>query len=998
MAKIKAKNLKTDSGKHHKKRRKLSLFYKISFSLLIIGFVSLFYFAVLVSTKPKSIPFVTQKINSVLAQRFGYNDVTLENSYLSFTRYGTLKISVVGLNILYSADNSSSEKQSLIIPRVETEFSLLNLLALNFQPIKIKIIRPNIIIDNLSKLSSPDQKNAENETKQNNQALLMIGILSSMQKGNNLIENFEIEDARLTVRGEKFHTEILVKKSKINTAIKNNILTISSENNLSFDAQKSDVNLNSVCQFSKNGDLKCDLFLRNFIPGSIPVFYPALSDFNKVHTAFDANISFAITDNELGSVVFKAKASKGDFEFLDFFKQKMDFSNLSIAGEYNHKIKILDLSQIEADFPSALDLTNKAHLNMSLLLSRLNDPQSKKLDFYIKLQNVLNDELEKFWPVALHEHGIREWVIQHSDGGLIKNAYAKFSITHDGTKSHLENIDSEVIFSDFNLKYGDSFPKISGLSGIASFTHEGMKISISGGDVLNSKISEGLVAIDNFSDPNVILKISGRLNGHAADGLKHASSEPKFFTEIEKYLNGNAQSDFDVRIPLSGKITLRNSYIAANSTIANLSNEYVHGGAILHTKKDFNNSDFVTNIDLTAAELGSKAFDLEKKLNIESGLDLVVSLNEAEKIHLNKISFWKKNEPEQKDQPAKKHQKESSVKAAKITGNIAFTTAPFAITLVNLKNNNFGKNDYNLFYSLDQKAELQKIVIKGQKINLESFLEQKFFTKSSGRQLRNLQIQITANQVNLLHKKFVKNFYFSASCANGICHKGLLRGRYGKKQLINLRTTKKAKDDYAVTEGRITDVGYLAEALGISNVVSGGNAQVKLWNKTFDKKPFLEGRVIVNNDITIYENPTVKRLTKDTLLSQIKDKIFSSKKTVFDSVKLEFSVDDKMLNISSLIANNYKIGITAKGKIDLKNDGYEFKGMIIPGFIINNLFGIGKIPLIGGVISGILTGGEGGGLFGIRYEYIKKNGQKESVFTTNKVSAFVPSTIQNLFE
>jgi hypothetical protein len=68
--------------------------------------------------------------------------------------------------------------------------------------------------------------------------------------------------------------------------------------------------------------------------------------------------------------------------------------------------------------------------------------------------------------------------------------------------------------------------------------------------------------------------------------------------------------------------------------------------------------------------------------------------------------------------------------------------------------------------------------------------------------------------------------------------------------------------------------------------------------------------------------------------------------------------------------------------------------MIVPGFLINNLFGIGNIP----ILRNILTGGEGGGLFGIRYTYVKNQGDKEGTFDTNAVSSFVPSTIQNLFD
>jgi hypothetical protein len=76
----------------------------------------------------------------------------------------------------------------------------------------------------------------------------------------------------------------------------------------------------------------------------------------------------------------------------------------------------------------------------------------------------------------------------------------------------------------------------------------------------------------------------------------------------------------------------------------------------------------------------------------------------------------------------------------------------------------------------------------------------------------------------------------------------------------------------------------------------------------------------------------------------------------------------------------------------------EIRGMIVPGYIINSLFGLGKIPILGSVMSGLLTGGEGGGIFSVRYEYIKKAGEKEGNFSTNKVSAFVPSSITNLFE
>jgi len=242
----------------------------------------------------------------------------------------------------------------------------------------------------------------------------------------------------------------------------------------------------------------------------------------------------------------------------------------------------------------------------------------------------------------------------------------------------------------------------------------------------------------------------------------------------------------------------------------------------------------------------------------------------------------------------------------------------------------------------------------------------------------------------------LRNFYLSLQCNNGLCTRGLLKANYDKKDSLNFKIDK-ASENYSIN-GQISDLGYIAEGLGISNLLAGGDAKIQIEHYAADKKPVFKGSLIIDDDITIFENESVKKLNKNTLFSQVRDKIFSSEKTTFDSVKVEFQIKDSVLDLRSMVANNFKIGITAKGQINLENNDIRLKGMIIPGYIVNSLFGIGKIPVVGGVISGILTGGEGGGLFGISYNYEKKPNDKEGTFSTNKVTAFVPSTIQNLFE
>ena len=61
----------TKSKKARKKKSKIGLFYKFSFSLLLILSLVLAYFVILVSAKPKSIPYITNKIELRIKKDFG---------------------------------------------------------------------------------------------------------------------------------------------------------------------------------------------------------------------------------------------------------------------------------------------------------------------------------------------------------------------------------------------------------------------------------------------------------------------------------------------------------------------------------------------------------------------------------------------------------------------------------------------------------------------------------------------------------------------------------------------------------------------------------------------------------------------------------------------------------------------------------------------------------------------------------------------------------------
>lgn len=957
------------------KKKKIWCFYKVNFSLLALSLILLSYFVVLVAMGPQSLQIVTDKIQNRLQQEFGSNS-SIQNSYIKFTAYGSLRVSVIGLNIFYSSNNSDG-KEFFTIPKLEAEFPIFNFLFLDFVPKKIKISNPLIIINDVTNLKSSKEEVLNSEE----QLAIAFTMLEAINK-ESLIKNLEIENAKfILLKKDGKRKDILLKLAKIKSDFEDETLRISSENIINFDVNKNDVNFSANCNIGVLKEFNCDLFLDNFIPDSISTLHPKLQNLEKLSAAFDANMSLKVKDKILTNLLFKFSSSVGNINFDGFFDKQVDFKNLEISGNYDARLNILNISNIKSDFinfPSQFrKVDQNPNLLMSVIVSDLNLPQ-KKSEFNIKLENILVADLDKFWPANLKQFSSSKWVLENVKDGLVKNAYAKFLLTHDENTT-LKEIDSKVVFDGVNLAYSPYFPAIKNIIGTANFSKSSMLINISNGDVLDGKISDSKVEINNFFAPKVLLDISGNLDGKALGIFAHINNSDAFVQKVEKNISGNASSKFKISLNLSdANFSLNSVALNVESKLRNIESKYVEGDVDLIVKKDFLSKRFIINADFAESKFTAKSFDITKEKSIESWLDLEVWLD-GDNLKLKNISL-NKNENN-----------------AKISGDLLFNLEPFSLKTINLRNRNFGKNYFNLSY--EKIGKNNKLNINGRKLNFGALLAGKFFSNfSDDSDSFNFETNINLSRVELLNNKFLKQFKLNFDCNNGLCKTGRMTANYLEKENISLAISKELEKEFSSISGKISELGYLAEGFGFSNLIQGGDAEIKVKNIAKNKKATFEGEVEVNRDITIFENEKVKKFSKDNLFAKIKDKIFSSGKTTFDFVKIEFVLDDSLFELKSMVANNYKIGITGKGKFNLHQDSFEIKGMIVPGFLINNLFGIGNIPLIGGVISGVLTGGEGGGVFGLKYNYVKNKSDEEGQFSTNKVAAFVPSTLQNLFD
>jgi hypothetical protein len=961
--------------KHRKIKQKIKLFYKISLFILLFAAIIFSYFIIVLSNKPRSFDFVDKKIATFLSSNFD-NKTKIRKSYVSITGYGSVKISMRDIETHYK--NKAGEDRKLSILQAETEFSPLDLILARFYPNDIKIINPEIIIDDLygldvSNFGAQDGSKTELSDYISAAQIALIAI----RDGKVAIKNFAIENAKILIENPGSNTEILLEKSDTKISLEDNVLYFSSSNKINLSGN--DIDMNSNCQLSNDDLLKCNIEINNFIVSSIANIHPKLKFLNNINGNFNLTANLNSKQGSLFDANFKLSSPVGSFEFLNFFSEKINFKNLAIAGNIDSKVSSLSLSEVSADFDQTKFL-------MSLLLSNYNDPQNQILDFDIDLKNLPGDGIKKLWPVFLSQKGIRDWVSSHIRGGVVNDAHTKFRINYSQDNS-LEAIDAKLNFNNLNLKYSNYFPEITNIDGEANFSKDDMKIILTKGNVLNSKIRQGLVAIDNFNAPNVLLKISGNSEGLAEDLLKHVNYQAKFSDQISKYFNGNANSNFKIDLPIEQDFGIRDIELRVSSIISNFNNSFIKGELNINVKKSSTSNDFVSNIDLTKTSVVFDQLNINKDLNIKSGLDFTVLVANEKKIQIKNIILWQSD-------INKNHQEIIS----KINASVIIEGPSLLLTKIDLKNN-FAGNNYNLQYSADRKKSLQRVKLDGKKLDMENLIKNKSFIFVKKGNFSNLAASLNINNLRLANDQKIKNFHLNIDCSEKFCYKGFVTGSMANNQpFINIKINKESSNDFSEISGSIKDISRLIFGFNLSNKISSGNSAINIKNQFINNKSIFEGDLRVYNGITFYEGSEVKKIYSNQLVSKVKNDIVQDQKIHFDQLKVEFMLDDYALKIKSLIANNYKIGITAKGMVNLKDNSFKINGMIVPGYFINNLFGIGKIPLIGGVVRGLFTGGEGGGLFGIKYEYSKTKDQKEAEFKTDKLSAFVPVTIRNLFD
>ncbi len=654
-------------------------------------------------------------------------------------------------------------------------------------------------------------------------------------------------------------------------------------------------------------------------------------------------------------------------------------------------------------------------LNTNILFDK--DSIEKKLDLEILLKDFNLSQVIEMWPIALGEVNIniRNWFIASFKELAVKNA--KLNLTMQfGLENSLESLIAKVDFANGKLNYHRDFLPIDNIEGLANFSNKAMLINIKSATVGNSKITASKVTIDFNNNPQN-LEISLYGNGKVADIFAHLP-----FLKIAKNLSqqiiGNYQAKVDLLIPIVKMVKFTDFKIVANAFLTNLSGNYLGNNATIKLNKDIGSSKISAFADLVdsnikiehlgfasvagksgqlmldATFLGGGGSDLDlyywlggKRLLYQNGFNLIDVANVLEL----PIPFLPKQDSPQA----------LNLKLATASGGA------FNLKNLSLDNKISQKNQYHLNYRVAKSDKLfdhdiSYLDVKGSKLDF-SLLESVIAKNSDSKKNNRLIADINISKIYLQRDKILGDVRLKTDCQTPVsCRSINVKFNNGEKPdsknfaAIDFKTKKITQDRNLIT-GKIINLGELSDILNLSKTIGGGDLDFRGETFVINDSIKLKTEIKLEKELTIYNNSEIKKIANDSIIDNIKDKIFANNKIILSSGKTLLASENGILKIESLAASNYKIGLTAKGFYNLQDKSFAFKGMVVPVFVINNLFGIDRVPIIGKVIKTVVTGEEGGGLFSIRYQYKRDKNQQEATFGTSK-SSFLPSSLSQIFE
>lgn len=186
---------------------------------------------------------------------------------------------------------------------------------------------------------------------------------------------------------------------------------------------------------------------------------------------------------------------------------------------------------------------------------------------------------------------------------------------------------------------------------------------------------------------------------------------------------------------------------------------------------------------------------------------------------------------------------------------------------------------------------------------------------------------------------------------------------------------------------RTNDLGAALRVLNALDTVEGGVLEVR--GESDGPSPAFPIRATLQaRDYRLVNATILTRVLTFGSLTGALDTL-SGEGIEFERLIGDFVLEDGVASSEMMRTYGPALGLTAKGQVDFNTQEMDIDGTVIPAYTVNRM--LGKIPVLGA----ILTGGEGGGVLGVTYGI--DGSFEEPDISVNALSALAPGFLRGLF-
>jgi hypothetical protein len=181
--------------------------------------------------------------------------------------------------------------------------------------------------------------------------------------------------------------------------------------------------------------------------------------------------------------------------------------------------------------------------------------------------------------------------------------------------------------------------------------------------------------------------------------------------------------------------------------------------------------------------------------------------------------------------------------------------------------------------------------------------------------------------------------------------------------------------------------GELLRAFDVLKTIQGGKLTVTGRYENSQPGATLSGDAVLE-EFVVRDAPGLGKLLQAMTLYGLVDAL-GGPGLNFTRATIPFSLSPEALILRDARAFSSSLGVTAKGRIDRRNDMIDTEGTIVPAYIFNAL--LGRIPFLGRIFSPE----EGGGLFAVSYRM--RGPLNDPQTSINPLAALTPGFLRGIF-